>query len=132
MGAVHTAAHFESTAFNTTEPREYFINDCCFGDDVGRWLIARLQAAGVDVDPEPGQEDFGWFINYRAGGEAFCFVFGWVPDEHWWDVIERDCGLLAAFFGGRRRGIGDAGIAPIRNALSDAPEITNVVWEPAR
>jgi len=32
---------FQSTAFNTSQPKDYFINDCCYGDDVARWLMER-------------------------------------------------------------------------------------------
>jgi hypothetical protein len=31
---------FKSAAFNTPTPKEYFIHDCCFGDDVARWMMA--------------------------------------------------------------------------------------------
>ncbi len=34
-----TVAFFESEAFNHSEPKEYFINPCCFGDDLARWLM---------------------------------------------------------------------------------------------
>jgi len=32
---------FQSNAFNTSEQRDYFINECCFGDDLARSLIER-------------------------------------------------------------------------------------------
>ena len=37
---------------------------------------ARLTAAGVEVNGEIGQEDFGWYFSYRAGGASYCFVLG--------------------------------------------------------
>jgi hypothetical protein len=40
---IKTAVTFESTAFNMAEPRDYFINPCCFGDDVAIWLIGELR-----------------------------------------------------------------------------------------
>jgi hypothetical protein len=36
---VRSLVTFKSTAFNVMERRPYFINDCCFGDDVAKWLI---------------------------------------------------------------------------------------------
>jgi hypothetical protein len=30
---IRTVVTFNSSAFNTTQPKSYFINDCCFGDD---------------------------------------------------------------------------------------------------
>src|SRR5262245_10551085 len=59
MTSNRTVVTFESGAFNTTHPRAYFINQCCYGDDVARWLISELDARGCEVDHEPEQEDFG-------------------------------------------------------------------------
>lgn len=39
---VRTVVTFESTAFNMAEPKDYFINPCCFGDDLAKWLIDEL------------------------------------------------------------------------------------------
>ena len=36
---METVAAFESRAFNHTEPRDHYINPCCFGDDLARWLM---------------------------------------------------------------------------------------------
>ena len=33
---------FGSAAFNMAEPKDYFINPCCFGDDVANWLIGKV------------------------------------------------------------------------------------------
>ena len=41
---VRTVVTFRSSAFNTTESKDYFINECCFGDDAARWIIERLTA----------------------------------------------------------------------------------------
>jgi len=50
---MRTEASFRSSAFNTSEVRDYFINDCCFGDDLAKWMISRLRQAGVATDDEP-------------------------------------------------------------------------------
>jgi hypothetical protein len=42
-----TVATFQSSAFNTTVTKDYFINPECFGDDLARWLITRLRATGT-------------------------------------------------------------------------------------
>src|SRR5437016_2303767 len=54
-----TEAAFRSSAFNTSVVKPYFINECCFGDDLAEWMIARLRANGIQTDDKPGQEDFG-------------------------------------------------------------------------
>jgi len=126
-----TTVLFRSTAFNTTERRPYFINDSCFGDDVARWLSARLRANGIETDPEPGQEDFGWYFRYRTEQGNYCFVLGYRPDEpegDWIGTIERDCGLIASLFGGRSRGIAQRGLDVIHQALHAAPELTSISW----
>jgi hypothetical protein len=45
---MRTIATFKSDAFNTSEGRDYFINDCCFGDD-GSWLYICSDAFVVRV-----------------------------------------------------------------------------------
>src|SRR5436309_11843745 len=67
MQASRTVVTFQSGVFNTTERRPYFINDACYGDDVARWIISELHLRGIPSDPEPGQEDFGWYVTYRPG-----------------------------------------------------------------
>ena len=47
---IKTAVTFESTTFNMSEPKEYFINPCCFGDDVATWLIGELRKQGLTTD----------------------------------------------------------------------------------
>ena len=128
---LRTTVLFRSEAFNTSERKPYFINDGCFGDDVARWLIARLRANGVETDSEPGQEDFGWYFRYRVEQASYCFVLGYRPDEpigDWIGTIERDCGLLASMFGGRTRHIAPQSLSVIHEALQGAPELTTVAW----
>jgi hypothetical protein len=52
---VRPVVTFRSTAFNVTEKHTYFINDCCFGDDVAKWLIGELRKEALQTDDEPGQ-----------------------------------------------------------------------------
>ncbi len=60
-----TEFHFHSTAFNCTEPKDYFINECCFGDDVGAMANRAFVFAGISTDSEPGQEDLAGFSHLR-------------------------------------------------------------------
>jgi hypothetical protein len=46
---------FSTDRFNLSQPRPYFINDCCYGDDAARWLSERLRARGCNVtEPSAG------------------------------------------------------------------------------
>ena len=49
---------FSTDRFNLSQPREYFINDCCYGDDAARWFVEQLRSRGLTVT-EPDQEDWG-------------------------------------------------------------------------
>jgi len=78
---MRTHVRFRSNTFNITEPREYFINECCFGDDLCRWLISQLRQKGIQTDDQPGQEDFGWYFNFVIDGKRSCFVTGFQPND---------------------------------------------------
>ena len=107
---MRTVATFDSREFNLTEHREHFINEGCFGDDLGRWLIERLRAAGAVPDAEPGQEDFGWYVNYSVGDQSYCAVIGNVGGEFWFVAVERVTGFVGSILGQRRRSVPVAGI----------------------
>jgi hypothetical protein len=36
---IKTVVTFKSSAFNMSEPKKYFVNSSCFGDDLAGWLI---------------------------------------------------------------------------------------------
>jgi hypothetical protein len=123
---------FQSEAFNTSEPKDYFINECCFGDDLARWMIAQLQARGIHTEPEPGQEDFGWWLTFRVGDTDYDFILGsrrGENDEHeWLGWIERSAGFFGSLLGARKRGIKPEAVEVIHSILSTSPEISNVRW----
>jgi hypothetical protein len=128
-----TEVHFRSTGFNCTEPRNYFINESCFGDDVARWLIQQLRAGGIQTAEEPDQEDFGWYFTFNAGGTEHCFVIGVQPNDpatgdQWLGWLERQTGFLGSLFGGRKRGILPEAIRAIDTALNASPDIQRVTW----
>lgn len=130
---MRTVATFQSTSFNTTDAKPHFINPTCFGDDVAKWLMARLRSAGVETDPEPGQEDFGWYFDFKVPEGDHCCVLGHRPADGddpavWIAWLERSRGLLGSLFGGRNRNIAASACSAIHGALSGAPEIANVRW----
>jgi hypothetical protein len=107
---VRTVVTFSSTAFNTTEPKDYFINPCCFGDDVAKWLIVELRKQMVKTDEKPGQEDFGWYLNFEVTGSAHTFVVGHRHDGEsdtgtWIGWLERKRGFVISLLGTGKRGI---------------------------
>lgn len=134
---MRTIATFRSSAFNVSEPKPYFINPGCFGDDLAQWLIERLRVAGVATDDRPGQEDFGWYFNFIVSEGPHTCVIGLRPgdddnDSEWVLWTERRRGLLGSLAGGRRRGISSAAVRVLHTALSAAPEVTGLRWHESR
>lgn len=131
---MRTVVTFKSAAFNTTESKDYFINPCCFGDDVAKWLMAELKQRGFQTVGEAGQEDFGWYFTFQAGGIEHDFIIGFRPDEEesaegdWIGWLERRTGLISSLFGGRKRGIQPAAAQAIHAVLTGSPQIQDVRW----
>ena len=124
-------AWFRSSAFNTSDVRDYFINPCCFGDDLAKWLIARLRQAGVETDNEPGQEDFGWYFNFNVPAGAHCCIVAYQEDEPdgvWHITLERKRGFIPSLLGGRGHGIDAHAVDTINSALESAREVRELRW----
>jgi len=128
-----TGFQFISTHFNTSVPKDYFINPCCFGDDVAEYLIARLNASSIATSAKPGQEDFGWFFTFVLDSSEYCVVVGFQPNDPaagdcWAGWIERQVGFFASILGGRKRGISPKAIALLDEALRSSPEVRDLKW----
>ena len=128
-----TVVTFRSSRFNTSEPRDYFINDCCFGDDVAKWLIEQLSSDGYQCDESAGQEDFGWYLTFRVSEIGHCFVIsyrpGAAPNElgEWIGWLERT-GFLRSLLGARRRGILPEAMQAINRILMNEKTVRDVTW----
>jgi hypothetical protein len=91
--AARSVVSFESSAFNCTEPKQYFINEGCFGDDVAAWFRDELRSRGYAAS-EPGQEDFGWYLPVEIDGLDYFLLIGYregTSSERgaWFVVLER-------------------------------------------
>jgi hypothetical protein len=130
---VKTVVTFRSSLFNMSEPKEYFINPCCFGDDLARWLAGELRGKGYQADEEPGQEDFGWYFDFSVSGVKHCFVIGYRPGDDteegvWIGFLERRRGMIAFLLGTHKRGIQPAAVRAVHEILAGSPHIQNVRW----
>ena len=130
---VRTIVTFKNSAFNTSVPKEYFINDCCFGDDVAKWLAEELRRKGHQADETPGQEDFGWYFNFEVSGFNHCFVIGLQSgdteaENTWIGWVERRRGFGTSLFGGRDRDIHPDACLTIHKALLASPETHSLRW----
>jgi hypothetical protein len=98
---IRAVVTFNSQAFNTSEQKSYFINAGCFGDDLAKWLIQELGKRGIKTDDEPGQEDFGWYLNFEIDGTASIFLVGYRPGDKnnagmWIGWLERNRGFISS------------------------------------
>ncbi|HET6841139.1 MAG TPA: hypothetical protein VFK06_05550 [Candidatus Angelobacter sp.] len=130
---VKTVVTFKSSAFNMSEPKEYFINPCCFGDDLARWLAGQLRGKGHPADEAPGQEDFGWYFDFSVSGVKHCFVISHLPEGDteegaWIGFLERRRGLIAFLLGAHKRGIQPAAVRAIHEVLAGSPQIWDIRW----
>ena len=130
---LRTIVMFNSRAFNLSDPKPYFINDCCFGDDLAKWLIEEFRSRNVVVDGDPGQEDFGWFFGFKIERAAHFFVIAYRNDDQqkgatWIGWVERNRGLLGFIFGGPERRVKKEAVELIHHALSNSPLICDVRW----
>ena len=130
MAETRTFVTFNSSGFNTTEVKEYFINPDNSGDDLVKWLMQELLSRNVEVDTELGQEDHGWYFTFQCGGQSYDFIVGHQggDGEKWLGWLERGAGFLPSLFGSRKRGIKPEAAQSIHVILESSPRIQNVRW----
>lgn len=124
---MHNTVRFRSHTFNTSEPREYFINPCCFGADVAAWLRPRLQAQGYTVI-EPGQEDWGWYLEASRDGAGHTLNIGLLEGEDTWQLLIERHRSLADRLRGRNKEAQPSFLADLDAVLTAAGEIRDVEW----
>ena len=92
---------FDTRRFNLSEPKPHFINPSCFGEDLAAWLRSKLIERGIPTI-DPGQEDWGWYIEATLDERAYFIGIGGNADEpgegpndgEWRITIERHRRLL--------------------------------------
>jgi hypothetical protein len=99
----------------------------------GQGLRAFLYDGSQNHEPEPGQEDFGWYLMFRVGETDYDLVIGYRPEEDeepgdWICTLERRAGLWGSIFGARHRGIQPDALVALHAVLSTALEISNLRW----
>lgn len=90
---MRNAVRFKSAKFNTTQVRDYFINDICFGDDLAEWLFEELNQNGLKA-VKPWQEDWGW----QFEAENCLISIGFNGDE-WQIYVEPIIGFFQKLAG---------------------------------
>lgn len=133
-GPVRTVATFASARFNTTEEKASFVNPGCYGDDVVVAVLEALREEGLDVDPEPGAEDFGWFGRFEPGpNDPHDLIVVFQPEDDagagtWLVHIERSGAPLSA--NRRRRGgaVQSAAVSAVHGVLARMEGVHELRW----
>jgi hypothetical protein len=116
---------FSSDRFNLSEPREYFINDCCYGDDVARWLVGKLGLSGLTAT-NPAQEDWGWYFEIRYEQSLYFVGVGGTPNEdmpgrnqgQWRLIVEKHRSVWERLTGANRLSEDDVFIGVLKEIVS--------------
>ena len=114
---------FDTNRFNLSEVKPHFINPSCFGDDLAAWLKAKLTERGIPTI-EPGQEDWGWYVEARIGDANYFIGVGGSADEsardpnkdEWRLIVEKQRGLAGQ---DHQEEQGSAGRADVRRRRGD-------------
>src|SRR5438876_11436835 len=84
---------FKTGRFNLSKVGDHFINPCCFGEDVARWLRQELTEKKIETR-EPYQEDWGWELPTKSGDQSYFLCMSGSsdgstanPDEGKWGII---------------------------------------------
>lgn len=117
---MRNAVRFRSTKYNTTEVKEYFINDICFGEDLAHELADGLKTKGLKIY-EPWQEDWGWQF-----GTSDCLISVGFDGEEW----RVDIGQNLGFFDKLRGKTVDASqiVEGINAIIKSDPANSDVQW----
>jgi hypothetical protein len=133
---MHQDLLFETNRFNLSEVKMYFINPCCFGEDVAMWLREKLIQQSVETD-EPGQEDWGWYLGSSYQGNHYFIGIGGLPDDdatdpnqgEWRIMVERRRSIADRLTGKNKTTTDDPIFPIIRTILEAEPDIKNVHFE---
>ena len=117
---MRNAVRFKSSKFNTTEVKDYFINDICFGDDLANWLFEELK----DIDlktTEPWQEDWGWQFETEN-----CLISVGFNGDEWQIYVEPIVGFFQKLSG---KTINISVVTKnLHEILKKEPEIFDLEW----
>jgi hypothetical protein len=133
---MHIDILFDTDRFNLSETKAHFINACCFGDDLAAWLRGKLLERGVPTI-EPGQEDWGWYIESKLGGNSYFIGIGGAVEEsaphpnlgEWRIMIEKHRSLWEKLSGKNKISLNDPIFAVIRNVLERENDFKDIRCE---
>jgi hypothetical protein len=121
---------FSTDRFNMSAPQEYFINDCCYGDDAACWFVERLREHGLTV-AEPNQEDWGWYFDAHCDSASYFVGVGGNSDDEassrnrgeWRLMVQKRRSLWEKLSGANRLSKHDGFIGILKEILSNEPDL---------
>lgn len=117
---MRNAVRFRSARFNTTEIKDYFINEICFGDDLANFLNENLKKRGLKII-EPWQEDWGW--QFEAD---HCLISVAFDGDIWQIYVEP---ILSVFQKLTGKATDISGVTKnLHQILENAPQIYEIQW----
>jgi hypothetical protein len=128
---------FRTDRFNLSKIDETFINPCCFGEDLARWLREALREKKFEVS-EPYQEDWGWELPTKNEGKGYYLcISGNADDERansnegeWRIIIEKRRSIGQRLTGKGKIELRDGMLVSVKKILEAEPDIRNVHIEP--
>ena len=126
----NTHVTLRTVKFNVSEPKEYFINPNCFGDDFANWLMVKLTDQNIVVEKDgPDQEDFGWYVNFTVDDdEITCVIVYSESDEKWFLILEYNVGIIGTILGRRNKHVANNVVNVLDEILKAEPEFYSVEW----
>ncbi len=131
---MRTHVTFLSDAFNRTEEKENFLNPCCFGEDLVRWMIPRFAGTHLKIDPDPRQEDWGWKVLVSCEGRQFLIGVGQYEvgrESGWLCFVESRLPFFKKWVGANDSAEQQQVCAALHSVLSSSPEIRDIRWYPS-
>jgi hypothetical protein len=133
---VHQDILFDTDRFNLSETKEHFINPGCFGEDFAAWLRSKLLERSIPTI-EPGQEDWGWYIEAKVGDVSYFIGVGGNAQEaasnpdagEWRIMVEKHRSLWEKLSGKNKLSRSDPIFAIIQEILKLEPDFKNVRYE---
>jgi hypothetical protein len=125
MNAYHLL--FKTGRFNLSKVQPHFINPCCFGEDLARWLHEQLSERGICA-AEPYQEDWGWELRAEEDGKRYYVGVGGNSDDgtsdmgEWRIIIEKARSIRDRLTGKGKMSADDRMMKAVEEILAGEPD----------
>jgi hypothetical protein len=124
---------FKTCRFNLSKIGKHFVNPCCFGEDLAAWLRIKLADNRVEVSL-PGQEDWGWYLQAKYGGDAYFLGMSGnaeenstnVDDGEWRIIVKKNLSIWQRLRGMCKIATDDAMVILVEQLLRSESDFKNV------